>query len=62
MVREKHHIILLIDNAKCHECENISSLSNVKVHFLSPNTTSHLQPLDQSIIYSLKAQYHKLLC
>jgi hypothetical protein len=62
MVRERRHIILLMDNAKCHGCENISSLSNVKVHFLPPNTTSHLQPLDQGIIYSLKAQYRKLLC
>ena len=46
MNRERRHIILLIDNAKCHLCENINSLSNVKVHFLPPNTTSHLQPLD----------------
>ena len=62
MVRERRHIILLMDNAKCHNCENINNLSNVKVHFLPPNTTSHLQPLDQGIIYSLKAQYRKLLC
>jgi hypothetical protein len=62
MVRERRHIILLMDNAKCHNCENISNLSNIKVHFLPPNTTSHLQPLDQGIIYSLKAQYRKLLC
>ncbi|GET64012.1 CENP-B homolog protein 2-like [Rhizophagus irregularis DAOM 181602=DAOM 197198] len=50
------------NNARCHESENINSLSNVKVHFLPPNTTSFLQPLDQGIIYSLKAQYRKLLC
>ena len=62
MVRKRCHIILLMDNAKCYGCENISSLSNVKVHFLPPNTTSHFQPLDQGIIYSLKAQYRKLLC
>src|SRR3954467_13479052 len=61
MVRERRHIILLMDNAKCHKCENISSLSNVKVHFLLSNTTSHLHPLDQGMIYSLKAQYRKLL-
>ncbi|GET61133.1 CENP-B homolog protein 2-like [Rhizophagus irregularis DAOM 181602=DAOM 197198] len=50
------------NNARCHESENINSLSNVKVHFLPPNTTSFFQPLDQGIIYSLKAQYRKLLC
>uniref|UniRef100_U9TAP3 DDE-1 domain-containing protein n=1 Tax=Rhizophagus irregularis (strain DAOM 181602 / DAOM 197198 / MUCL 43194) TaxID=747089 RepID=U9TAP3_RHIID len=59
MLRENRQ---LIDNARCHESENINSLSNVKVHFLPPNTTSFLQPLDQGIIYSLKAQYRKLLC
>ncbi|CAB4374021.1 unnamed protein product [Rhizophagus irregularis] len=36
-------------------------LSNVKVHFLPPNTTAHLQPLDAGIINSFKAQYRKLL-
>jgi hypothetical protein len=62
MNREGRHIILLMDNAKCHICDNISNLSNIKVHFLPPNTTSHIQPLDQGIIYSLKAKYRKLLC
>jgi hypothetical protein len=62
MIRENRHIILLMDNAKCHEPDNINNLSNVKIHFLPPNTTSYLQPLDQGIIYSLKAQYRKLLC
>ena len=62
MIRENWHIILLIDNAKCHLSDNINNLSNVKVHFLPPNTTLHLQPLDQGIIYSLKAKYRKLLC
>ncbi|CAB4411338.1 unnamed protein product [Rhizophagus irregularis] len=62
MLRENQHIILLIDNARCHKSENINNLSNVKVHFIPPNTTSFLQPLDQGIIYSLKAQYRKLLC
>ncbi|CAI2193710.1 11235_t:CDS:2, partial [Funneliformis geosporum] len=58
MVRERRYIILLMDNAKCYKCENIDNLLNIKVYFLLPNTTSHLQPLDQDIIYSLKTQYH----
>ncbi|CAB4410549.1 unnamed protein product [Rhizophagus irregularis] len=56
MNREKHHIILLVNNAKCHYCDNINNLSNVKVHFLPSNTTSYIQPLDQGIIYSLKVK------
>ncbi|CAI2197747.1 7305_t:CDS:2 [Funneliformis geosporum] len=47
MVRERYHIILLIDNAKCHNCKNINNLSNIKVHFLPPNTISYFQLLDQ---------------
>ncbi|GET55952.1 tigger transposable element-derived protein 6-like [Rhizophagus irregularis DAOM 181602=DAOM 197198] len=62
MILELKKDLSLFDNARCHESENINSLSNVKVHFLPPNTTSFLQPLDQGIIYSLKAQYRKLLC
>ncbi|CAG8481124.1 4915_t:CDS:2, partial [Ambispora gerdemannii] len=55
-------ILLLIDNAKCHEADNINKLSNIQIHFLPPNTTSIIQPLDQKILYSLKAQYKKILC
>ena len=54
MVRQNRNIILLLDNASSHNAENIPTLSNIKVHFLPPNTTSILQPLDQGIIYSLK--------
>ena len=54
MQRSSRHILLLTDNASCHSIDNIDSLSNVKVHFLPPNTTSHLQPMDAGIIYSFK--------
>jgi len=54
MRRADRHILLLMDNAKCHETENLETLSNVRVYFLPPNTTSYLQPIDQGIIYSLK--------
>ena len=41
-------VLLLVDNAPTHvDIE----LSNVHVHFLPPNTTSHLQPLDVRFIH-----------
>jgi hypothetical protein len=35
-------------------------LSNVRIEYLPPNTTSKWQPLDQGIIASFKLQYRKL--
>ena len=57
MQQSGRHILLLTDNASCHSIDIIDSLSNVKVHFLPPNTTSHLQPMDAGIIYSFKVRY-----
>lgn len=55
MRRANRHILLLADNAASHKPEEvINNLTNIKLHFLPPNTTSVLQPLDQGIIYSLK--------
>ena len=34
-------------------------LSNVKVYFLPPNTTSHLQPLDAGVVKSFKSHYRR---
>ena len=45
-------IILLADNVSSHKVN--LELSNIKLHFLPPNTSTQLQPLDQGIIYSLK--------
>ena len=56
MRRRNRNVILLLDNAPCHP---EISLSNVKLLFLPPNTTSHTQPLDQGIIQSFKLQYRK---
>ncbi|GBC35801.2 tigger transposable element-derived protein 6-like [Rhizophagus irregularis DAOM 181602=DAOM 197198] len=49
------------DNAPTHLLDETIQLSNIKVYFLPPNTTAHLQPLDAGIINSFKAQYRKLL-
>jgi len=57
MKKEKRKIILFIDNCTAHS--NIPSLQSIKVQFLSPNTTSKLQPLDQGIIKNFKILYRK---
>jgi len=46
-------IILLADNVSSHKVNDLE-LSNVKLYFLPPNTSTQLQPLDQGIIHSLK--------
>ncbi|XP_037791253.1 tigger transposable element-derived protein 4-like [Penaeus monodon] len=48
-------IALIIDNCPAHP--TLSNLTSVQLVFLSPNTTSILQPMDQGVIRSLKAYY-----
>ncbi|UYV79285.1 hypothetical protein LAZ67_17001909 [Cordylochernes scorpioides] len=59
LVSEGRRILLLLDNATSH-CVPNDGLSNIKIHFLPPNMTASLQPLDIGIIKSFKAQYRKL--
>ena len=54
---EKRNILLFLDNAPSHPA-NVE-LSNVKVQFLPPNTTSVIQPMDQGIIQAMKLKYRK---
>lgn len=63
MVSQKRKIILFLDNCSAHGtyAEMQDSLRNVKLAFFPPNTTSHLQPLDQGIIQSLKVHYRAKL-
>jgi hypothetical protein len=56
MKRQNRKILLLADNAPTHLVDETIQLSNVNVHFLPPNTTSHLQPLDAGIINSFKVK------
>ena len=56
MKAEGRNALLLADNAPSHYSPE---LSNVKLYFLPPNTTSQIQPLDAGIINSFKAHYKK---
>jgi hypothetical protein len=61
--------MLIMDYAPTHEITGIEpveehglrvfNLSHIKVAFLPPNVTSHVQPLDQGTIASTKAQYRR---
>lgn len=53
MRKARRNILLLLDNCSSHVVDE-SILTNVKVHFFPPNTTSHLQPCDAGIIWSFK--------
>ena len=62
---QNRHILLLADNAASHRIqtgENSLQLTNITLHYLPPNTTSHLQPMDAGIIHSFKAKYKQLYC
>ena len=53
------HILLLLDNFSGHgTAENpLTNLQNISIHFLPPNSTSKIQPLDAGIIAAFKKQY-----
>ena len=52
--RQNRKILLFVDNCSAHPD---IQLSNIKLKFLPPNTTSKLQPCDVGIIQTLKANY-----
>lgn len=53
-------VLVLLDNAGCHTLDG-AQLTNIKLAYIPPNTTSHLQPLDAGIIRAFKAHYRKQL-
>lgn len=63
MRKQNRHILLFLDNCAAHGCYKMmqKALQNIKLAFFPPNCTSHLQPLDQGIIQSLKVRYRSHL-
>ena len=57
MTVQDRHVLLILDYAPSHIMPG--HLSNVKLDFLLPTTTSHLQPLDAGIIKSFKSNFRK---
>lgn len=60
MWRGPREIILFLDNTGCQPVSQQEMFSNIKVVFLSLNT-SRLQPLDAGVIKNFKVRYRKLL-
>ncbi|XP_019240669.1 PREDICTED: tigger transposable element-derived protein 6-like [Nicotiana attenuata] len=55
---DENRKILLLNNATPHDIEEYESqLTHIKVHYLPPNTTSHLQPADAGTIANFKVKY-----
>ena len=54
---EGRNVAFVIDYCPAHL--HIDNLKAIKLYFLPPNTTSTTQPIDQDVIHSLKAKYHK---
>ena len=58
-LRGNRKIALIIDNCPTHP--TIGNISNVRLIYLSPNTTFVSQPMDQEIIKCLKPHYRRRL-
>ncbi|XP_054734703.1 jerky protein homolog-like [Anastrepha obliqua] len=52
--------VLVLDNAPSHPVEDLKiDDGNIFCYFLPPNSTAVLQPMDQSVIETLKRRYRK---
>jgi hypothetical protein len=61
LVGRKHdsqRVLLLLDNCSSHKRQS-QALRHVDVHFLPPNTTSKIQPMDAGIIMAFKKHYRR---
>ena len=55
--KENRKIVLIVDNCPAHPI--VEELKAIELVFLPPNTTSKTQLMDQGVIRSLKAKYHR---
>jgi hypothetical protein len=55
---KKRQIVMLCDNCAAHNSD--VKLTNIKLVFMPPNTTSLIQPMDQGIIANFKQHYRCL--
>ena len=53
MKLENRNVLLFLDNAPVHPENLVGKYSNVKIAFLTKNTTSRLQSLDADIIKNI---------
>ena len=58
--RQKRMVAFFLDNSTAYPNIN-SALKSIKLIFLSSNTTSITQPMDQGIIASFKSYYNRYL-
>ena len=59
LILNKRHILLLVNNCSAHPKE--VRIVNITLHFLPPNTTSLIQPMDMGVIHNLKSYYRSKL-
>uniref|UniRef100_A0A1B6LJJ7 HTH CENPB-type domain-containing protein n=1 Tax=Graphocephala atropunctata TaxID=36148 RepID=A0A1B6LJJ7_9HEMI len=61
--KEGSKVLLLLDNAPTHPTENLLEREDgrFRAMFLPPNVTSLLQPMDQSVIETMKRNYRRQL-
>ena len=57
--KNSHQILLSSNKAPCHPVD--AQLSNTKLVFPPPNTTSTAQALDQGVLHPLKCHYRRML-
>lgn len=58
--RAGRSVLFFLDNCSAHHCEDIE-LKSIRLIFLPPNCTSHLQPCDMGIIKNFKDYYRRRL-